>query len=227
MEVLNTLCFNRLFISSCSQRRQCQNSLKVRRSERSSCKLLSISLKSRGQPVLWDQWRGNHGSDRLILCVQPADCCSHQKVARPWPVLLTQHCGVQPVDCISLSCRGLSSAMVKTLLGPRGIAVTHNSQPASEPTAGKTLVYSRSSLRVWGGFKFWVRKHSVLVSVSSVTSNDDHWRCWCWIWPLYASCLAHTAMAAQRGECCLTRRAASRPGICHNLQKLTLCRFKS
>lgn len=56
--------------------------------------------------------------------------------------------------CISLSCRGPSSAMVKALLGPRGIAVTHNSWPASEPTAGKTLIYSRSSLRVRVGFKF-------------------------------------------------------------------------
>lgn len=33
-------------------------------------------------------------------------------------------------------------------------------------------------------------------------------------------------MAAQRGECCLTRRAAPGPEICQKLQKLTLCRFK-
>lgn len=40
---------------------------------------------------------------------------------------------------------------------------------------GKTLIYSRSNLRAWVGFRFWVRKHSVLVNVLShqMMTTDD------------------------------------------------------
>lgn len=148
---------------------------------------MNINLKSRGQPVLWDQWKGSHGSDRQILCVQPA---SGEAMASPAGTALW--CSAHTLH-LSLS-KELSSAMVKPFLGPQEIAVTYNPQPASEPTLVQTLIYSRNSLKVWAvlseealGAGMPMEYHNQIMTSGDVSAGSDPCMCLlCHIlqWPL-------------------------------------------
>lgn len=155
--------------------------------------------------------------------VTDRSCVCSQQVGRQWPVQLAQHCGAQPIHCISLSVKNCLLPWWSHCWGHRKL-LSHiiHSQLLSPPWYKPWFTPETA----WKSGQFWVKKHSVLVCPWSTTIK---------LWPVVMSVLDLTPVCVFSATYCsghserrmLSDESSSRTWIFHNLQKLTSCRFKS
>lgn len=154
-------------------------------------------------------------SDRQILCVQPAS--GETMVSPVGMALVLSPCTTSLSHVKDCFCHS------EAVLGLWGIDVTHNSQPASEPTLVKTLIYSRNSLNFWAGLSeealgvcMPIEYHNQMMTTGDVSAG------------LTLVCVfSDTYCNGHSERRVLSDKSSCRTWICHNLHKLTSCRFKS